>query len=67
MQAKYRIFRSGHEPWETLFQQAADFMTALGPEYVIGVSHSHENNLGVVTVWFWFDPTLMATEPVKQV
>jgi hypothetical protein len=59
MQARFKTFRSGHQPWEELFQEAADFMTALRPEYTIGVSHSHESTLGVVTVWYWFDETLL--------
>jgi hypothetical protein len=62
MQARFKIFKSGTLPWEMLFQQAADFMTKLGPEYTIGVSHSHENNIGVVTVWYWFDESIMAKE-----
>jgi hypothetical protein len=60
MQARFKMFQSGHEPWEMMFQRAADFMTKLGPEYTIGVSHSHESTVGVVTVWYWFDETLLA-------
>ena len=59
MKAMFQMFRSGHEPWELLFQKAADFMTKVGPEYVIGVSHSHESNQGVVTVWYWLDESLL--------
>jgi hypothetical protein len=59
MKAMFKIFQSGHEPWGVLFQQAADFMTKVGPEYVIGVSHSHESTVGVVTVWYWLDESLL--------
>ena len=59
MKAMFKMFRSSHEPWEVMFQQAADFMTKVGPEYVIGVSHSHESTIGVVTVWYWLDESLM--------
>ena len=66
MKAMFKFFRSGHEPWETLFQKAADFMTKVGPEYVIGVSHSHEQNVGVVTVWYWLDESLLKDPEPKR-
>jgi hypothetical protein len=43
------------ESWETLFQKAADFLTAVGLEKAISVSHSHEGMFGVVVVWYWTD------------
>ncbi|MFN0020976.1 MAG: hypothetical protein ACKVP0_22180 [Pirellulaceae bacterium] len=53
MQARFRIFKSGTSPWKTIFSAAASFATTLGPERLIGISHSHEQNLGLVTVWYW--------------
>jgi hypothetical protein len=53
IQARYKLFKSGHESWETMSQQVADFLTTLGPGKVIGVSHSQENNWGVIAVWYW--------------
>jgi len=53
MQARFKIFKSSHSPWKTLFAAAATFATSLGPERLIGISHSHEQTLGVVTVWYW--------------
>jgi hypothetical protein len=51
--ADYKMFRSGLSPWESLFQQAADFATQLGPDRVISIAHSENNGEAVVTVWYW--------------
>lgn len=53
MQARFKIFKSAHSPWTTIFAAAAAFATTLGPERMIGISHSHEQTVGVVTVWYW--------------
>jgi hypothetical protein len=53
MQARFKIFRSLSSPWPKIFAAAAAFATSLGPERLIGISHSHEQNLGLVTVWYW--------------
>jgi hypothetical protein len=41
--------------WEELFREAADFATTIGPDRVISISHSEDENDGVVTVWYWSD------------
>jgi hypothetical protein len=51
--ADYKMFRSALSPWESLFQQAADFATQLGPQRVISIAHSEYNGEAVVTVWYW--------------
>jgi hypothetical protein len=53
MQVRFQIFRSTVQPWEVLFGEAAKFATTVGLERLIGVSHSHEGTIGVVTVWYW--------------
>ncbi len=53
IEARYKLFKSGHESWETMSEQVRKFLTILGPGRVIGVSHSHENNIGVIAVWYW--------------
>lgn len=53
MRVQFRIFRSGFGSWSSLFEQAAEFATALGPERVISISHSADKCDGVVTVWYW--------------
>lgn len=39
--------------WEGLFKQVADFATVVGPQRLISISHSEDQNDGVVTVWYW--------------
>lgn len=49
---KFEMFRGTLTTWNTLFQEAADFASEVGPDRVISVSHS-SNGEGVVTVWYW--------------
>lgn len=49
----YRIFRGTWTSWEELFREAAEFANSLGPERVVSISHSEDNNDGVVAVWYW--------------
>jgi hypothetical protein len=45
--------------------QVTEFLTTLGPGKVIGVSHSQENQHGVMIVWYWdVDSTETAAESV---
>jgi len=48
----YRIFRSSWSSWESLFSDAAAFASWAGPEGLVSISHSADENDGVVTVWF---------------
>ncbi|HNS18940.1 MAG TPA: hypothetical protein PKH24_00500 [Sedimentisphaerales bacterium] len=50
---KFEVFRGVFTTWPALFQQAADFASGLGPDRVIGISHSDDHSDGVVTVWYW--------------
>jgi hypothetical protein len=54
----YEVFRAGGpEPWESLFETAAEFASQVGPDRLIGISHSAgEADRGVATVWYWRDP-----------
>jgi len=49
----FKVFRGTFASWESLFQQAADFATEVGPERVLNISHSEDDSDGVVTVWYW--------------
>jgi hypothetical protein len=57
MRVRYEVFQSSIESWQSLFNQAAEFATQVGPDRLIGISQSegrgdwHAN--GVVTVWYW--------------
>lgn len=61
MRATYKQFASTTQSWEALFAEAADFMTNVGRDRLIGVSHSHGGGSemwgmggsGIVTVWYW--------------
>ena len=49
----YEIFKSGWLSWDELFKQATEFASELGPERVLNISHSEDQNEGVVVVWYW--------------
>jgi hypothetical protein len=49
----YKLFRGTFASWESLFSDTAEFATALGRERLISISHSEDNDEGVVTVWYW--------------
>lgn len=50
---RFQHFRGTLISWDDLFQQAADFATEIGPERVVSISHSEDENCGIVTVWYW--------------
>lgn len=51
---EFRLFRPGPaDTWEDVFSQAAAFANELGPERLIGLSHSGEGMAGLVVVWHW--------------
>ena len=52
-QVSFEVFRGTWASWADLFTQAADFASELGPERLISISHSEDENDGVVTVWYW--------------
>jgi hypothetical protein len=53
MRAAYRVFKGTFASWTTLFEEAAQFASRVGPERLISISHSCDNVEGVVTVWYW--------------
>lgn len=52
-EVKYKVFRSSISSWGQLFSETAEFASQVGPERLISISHSEDNNEGVVTVWYW--------------
>ena len=50
-QIKFRKFVRGD--WETIFQEAAEFATTIGPDRVVSISHSADGSKAIVTVWYW--------------
>ena len=53
MNVQYRVFRGIWASFEALFSVAAAFASVLGPDRLISISHSEDENDGVVTVWYW--------------
>lgn len=51
--AQFKVFKSQFNSWETMAEEVTEYLTALGPDKVIGVSHSQEQQLGVIVVWYW--------------
>ncbi len=49
----YEIFKGTLASWDGLFREAAAFATRVGRDRLISISHSEDQNAGVVTVWFW--------------
>jgi hypothetical protein len=54
VEARYKVFQSSFSSWQVLFDQAAAFASALGPDRLIDIAHSesHTGN-GVVVIWYW--------------
>jgi hypothetical protein len=59
----FKVFRSSFSSWETLFREAADFASTVPTDRLISISHSEDQNEGVVSVWYWDDGPLPAAEP----
>jgi hypothetical protein len=53
--AEYRMFRGTLASWDQLFREAAAFASQVGPERLIGISHSEDHSDGVVVVWYWVE------------
>jgi hypothetical protein len=53
IQARFKLFKSSFDSWETMAAQVSEFLTSLGPGKVIGVSHNQESQFGVIAVWYW--------------
>ncbi len=49
----FKVFRGSLASWDELFSEAAAFATEIGPFKLINISHSEDDNEGVVTVWYW--------------
>jgi hypothetical protein len=47
------MFRGTLASWDQLFIDAAEFATSLGPDRLITISHSEDQQDGVVAVWYW--------------
>jgi hypothetical protein len=66
MRVRFRVFRSGFSSWESLFQESADFASTIAPDHLISISHSEDQNEGVICVWFWEDEPADSTPAAEH-
>ncbi len=52
-EVQFKVYRGAWESFSMLFSDAAKFATKIGKERLISISHSEDQNDGVVTVWYW--------------
>ena len=57
MHVYFKVFRSTFQSWNQLFEDAAEFSSAIGRDRLISISHSADDSRGVVTVWYWAEET----------
>jgi hypothetical protein len=53
LQIKFKKFKAIVKSWDTVFQEAAEFATTVGPDRVVSISHSSDHGESIVTVWYW--------------
>jgi hypothetical protein len=52
---RYEMFRGTLSSWPELFEKASSFATQVGPENLISISHSEDQQDGVIAVRNWGD------------
>lgn len=57
----FEIFRGVMASWPDLFEKASAFATSIGPDRLISISHSEDQQDGVVAVWYWGEERQRAT------
>ena len=53
MPVRFRMFKSHLQSWDSMFSEAAEFASRIGPTRLVSISHSEDQGKGVVTVWYW--------------
>ncbi len=53
MTVRFKTFRGILATWNQLFAEAAAFASSVERERLITISHSEDQQDGVVTVWYW--------------
>ena len=57
--ACFEIIRGGlFSTWNELCEEAAQFVTNVGPADLISISHSEDKNDAVIVVWYWKESPL---------
>ena len=52
---RFKVFRGIMASWDELFAEAAAFATTVDKDRLITISHSEDQQDGVVAVWYWAD------------
>lgn len=52
---RFEIFRGTFASWPDLMARAAQFATEIGRDRLITISHSEDEEDGVIAVWYWGD------------
>jgi hypothetical protein len=50
---KFKVYRGVWASFSELFSEASEFASEIGKDRLISISHSEDNNDGIVTVWYW--------------
>ena len=53
MTVRFKVYRGIMASWDELFAEAAAFASTLDRDRLISISHSEDQQDGVVTVWYW--------------
>lgn len=53
MYTHYRMFKSSIKSWQTILNEVSSFASTLGPERLINITQSCDQNSAVVVVWYW--------------
>lgn len=53
LKLRFQRFESMTKSWDDLFAEVAEFASAIPPDRLVSVSHSADNSVGVVCVWYW--------------
>jgi hypothetical protein len=53
---RFKVFRGIVATWSELFTKAAEFANTLEPNRLITISHSEDQQDGIVAVWYWGEP-----------
>lgn len=56
MRVLYKTFRGTWKSWTTLFNEAAEYASNIPSERLISISHSADNEHGIVNIWYWGEP-----------
>lgn len=67
MPVRFKIFRGRLASWEELFGEAAEFAGRIPADRLISISHSEDDNEGVVTVWYHGAEPALPGEPARGV